>query len=240
MRTLFILLILAFTTINAQTKGPKIVPSENDFNFGDINEGEIVAHNFKIFNKGDEALTIIDVKASCGCTAVQPEKRELKPGESTSIKVEFNSIGRIGKQNKTVYVTSNDKQNPQLRLVFTANILEKKGNKEELFDRPILKLGSTQHNFGTVKQGEVVEFSFPFQNAGKKELVINDIQESCNCTVTQISSKKIQPGQYGSLKIQLDTKDREGKLSRTVTLMTNDTVNPKQSITLFVNIIKKD
>lgn len=237
---LFLLLpFILYGVITAQKTGPKIVPAESEFKFGDIAEGITVTHKFVIFNKGDEVLNIKNVRASCGCTAVQPEKTELDPGESTSIKVEFNSIGRNGMQNKAVYVSSNDPQTPELRLTFTANVLEKQsGNKEELFDRPILQLGTTQHNFGKVKQGEILEFSLPFQNSGKKELEIKDIQESCSCTATELSNKKLKPGEAGSIKIKLDTKDREGKLSRTVTFVTNDPMNPKQTITLFVNIEK--
>lgn len=241
MKRLIVIFLMIFASfVTAQTKGPKIVAGEKEFRFGDIKEGEIVTHKFMIFNKGDEILKITDVKASCGCTAVQPEKNELQPNESTSIKVDFNSVGRSGMQNKTVYITSNDPQNPQFRLTFTANVIEDKKNVQESLDRPILKLGTNQHNFGTIKEGEVVEFSIPFQNAGKKELVISDIQESCSCTVTEISSKNILPGKYGNLKIKFDSKDRVGKVSRTVTLITNDTSNPKQTITIFANIEKKD
>lgn len=242
MKKTFLFLFVSFiliNVINAQKIGPKIVPAETEFKFGDLAEGVTVTHNFVIFNKGDEVLVIKNVRASCGCTAVQPEKTELAPNESTIIKAEFNTIGRSGLQNKAIYVSSNDPQTPELRLTFTANILEKeKGNKEYLFDRPILQLGTTQHNFGKVKEGEIVEFSLPFQNVGKKELEIKDIQESCSCTVTDLSNRKLKPGEAGSIRIKLDTKDREGKLSRTVTFVTNDPVNPKQTITLFVNIVK--
>ncbi len=242
MKKFYTIIAIIFLLVNitySQKIGPKIVPAESEFKFGDIAEGITVSHKFVIFNKGDEVLIIKNVRAACGCTAVQPEKTELKPGESTTILVEFNTIGRNGIQNKAVYVTSNDQETPELRLTFTANVLEKENkDKEALFNRPILELGATQHNFGKVKQGEVVEFSLPFQNAGKKDLEIKEIQESCSCTVTDVTKRTLKPGESGSIKIKLDTKDREGKLSRTVTFVTNDPMNPKQTITLFVNIEK--
>ncbi|MFH0733210.1 MAG: DUF1573 domain-containing protein [bacterium] len=241
MKSLILFLIfITYIGINAQKAGPKIVSAEMDYKFGDIKEGEIVSHNFKIFNKGDELLKITEVKASCGCTAVNPEKNELEPNESTSIKVDFNSTGRSGIQSKTVYISSNDPQNPQIRLTFSANIIQDKKETKESVERPILKLGTTQHNFGNIKEGDVVEFSIPFQNSGKQALIISEIQESCSCTVTELSSKTILPGKYGTLKIKFDSKDRTGKVSRTVTVISNDTLNPKQTITLFVNIAKKD
>ncbi len=72
-----------FHHIFAQFGNPKIVPNESEFDFGDINEGEIVSHNFIIINGGTNILKIDSVKASCGCTAAIHAKTELVPNDST-------------------------------------------------------------------------------------------------------------------------------------------------------------
>ncbi|MDA3820608.1 MAG: DUF1573 domain-containing protein, partial [Candidatus Delongbacteria bacterium] len=54
--------------------------------------------------------------ASCGCTATQPEKSIIKPGESSFIKVTFNSGGRRGKQRKTITIIANDPEQSTTRL----------------------------------------------------------------------------------------------------------------------------
>ena len=59
------------------------------YDFEDIIEDSIVTTNFVITNEGSDTLKITKVSASCGCTAVIPEKNELKLGESTNIKVTF-------------------------------------------------------------------------------------------------------------------------------------------------------
>ena len=108
MKTQIIIYFLFVSTILAQFGTPKIVPLEREFDFGDISEGEIVTHDFIIFNKGLDVLKISKVKASCGCTAVEPSKKELVPEDSTKIRVKFNSARRKGEQRKFVYVFSND------------------------------------------------------------------------------------------------------------------------------------
>ena len=116
--------------IIAQVIGPKISVLHPYHNFGDIIQGEKVTHNFTITNSGGDLLTISDVKASCGCTAAVPEKNELKPGESTQVKVEFNSQGRRGDQVKYVYIRTNDEKNPEVKLRITGTVVPKKDNQQ--------------------------------------------------------------------------------------------------------------
>ncbi len=91
-------------------------------NFGDVKSGTSVTYNFGIKNEGKSNLIIRKVKASCGCTATKPGKKELAPGEETELKVSFNTRGINGKQHKTVTVITNDPKNPVQILHIQANI----------------------------------------------------------------------------------------------------------------------
>ena len=46
----------------------EITFKERNFDFGSVDIGEKVSHNFVFTNTGDENLVINEVKASCGCT----------------------------------------------------------------------------------------------------------------------------------------------------------------------------
>jgi hypothetical protein len=98
----------ASLTPEQRTNAPKIAFSESTFEFSEIKQGEKVEHVFTISNNGKSDLIIRKVKASCGCTAVSPKDRVIAAGESTTMKVIFNSAGKVGKQNKTITVISND------------------------------------------------------------------------------------------------------------------------------------
>jgi hypothetical protein len=48
----------------------------------------------------------------------------IKPGTSTTMKVIFNSTGKIGKQNKTITIISNDPQKSRSILWVKGDVLE--------------------------------------------------------------------------------------------------------------------
>jgi hypothetical protein len=86
---------------------PNIEMLETSYNFGEIQQGESVTHDFILKNTGDADLLISAAKGSCGCTVPQWPKTPIAKGEEAAIKVTFNSAGRSGKQNKTVTLVTN-------------------------------------------------------------------------------------------------------------------------------------
>lgn len=236
MKKLVILFFILSLQLFAQFGEPKIVPHEKEFNFGDVKAGEVVSHNFIIFNRGGDVLKITRVKASCGCTAAEPAKTELAPEDSTIIKVEFNTKRRKGKQKKYVYIFSNDPETPQLRLLFHANVIAK--DNSSAGNKPILKLSKYSHNFGNVMQGEILDLTIDVINSGLANLEIKKVKTSCGCTAALMSNKIIKSNESNELKIEFDTKNLLGQISRTVTLFSNDPKNPTRVLTLIANIDK--
>lgn len=110
------------TTADQPQNGPKITFSESSHEFGDINQGDVVSYVFKYENTGNEALVISDVRTSCGCTATNWSREPLAPGESGEIKVNFNSRGKLGVQNKVVTIMSNATNNSE-RVTIKCNVL---------------------------------------------------------------------------------------------------------------------
>lgn len=240
MRKYFILLIALISySVFAQIASPKITAKKTFHDFGTVIEGQIVTTNYEISNSGSAELQIQQVRASCGCTAAQPTKNILKPGEKTSIKVEFNSTNRLGPQEKTVYVMSNDPKDSELKLTFTCVVVDKSVAKQVAAKLPKLKLAKNEFDFGDVEEGKLVETKIGFKNEGQGVLEISEVKTSCGCTAALLSSKKLNPGENGNVRLELDTANREGKLTRTVTIYSNDPDSPNQVITLYVNILKR-
>lgn len=122
-----VLLVFVFTSFSfAQSKlDPKAVVKPMTFDFGTIIQDSVITTYFVITNEGADLLKIKKVSASCGCTAAVSEKNELKRGESTEIKVTFDSKGKSGKQTKSIYIETNDPKNATITLALTGNIVEK-------------------------------------------------------------------------------------------------------------------
>src|ERR1043166_5714915 len=85
---------------------------EEEFNFGNIKQGESITHDFEFTNTGVEPIIISSAQGSCGCTVPTWPKEPIGKGQTAMIKVTFNSAGKMGMQDKTVTINSNAKQNP--------------------------------------------------------------------------------------------------------------------------------
>ncbi len=107
-----------FSSLSPQemANAPALKVDDPEFKFGSIKQGEKVEHTYILTNTGKTDLLIRKVSASCGCTAVQPEKTVVAPGESVNIKTIFNSAGKVGNQNKTVTIITNDPKKSKMIL----------------------------------------------------------------------------------------------------------------------------
>lgn len=85
----------------------RIVFSEPSFNFGEVDEGEIVEHKFAFKNTGKVPLIILNASSSCGCTIPEWPKDPVPPGGSGEILAKFNTTGKMHDQKKTISVTAN-------------------------------------------------------------------------------------------------------------------------------------
>ncbi len=122
----FLLLIPVFES-SAQTQaGAAITWDKNVYDFGDILQGDKVEHVFDFTNTGTEPLVITNVQVTCGCTTPKGWPRDpIGPHKTAEIIVQFNSAGKIGRQNKVVTVISNA-VGGNSQITFSANVLEKK------------------------------------------------------------------------------------------------------------------
>jgi len=106
----------SWMTEKDKKKAPHILFENQSFDFASVKDGTNVEYSFKFKNTGKSTLKILKTKASCGCTATEPVKTVLKKGESSEIKIVFNTTGRKGNQHKTITVITNDPDNASIVL----------------------------------------------------------------------------------------------------------------------------
>lgn len=95
--------------------------NETTFDFGTVQDGEMVSHTYKFKNTGSEPLILSDAKGSCGCTVPKWPREPIAPGASGEITVEFNSKGKGGKRNQKVTITANTNP-PQTFIYLTGEV----------------------------------------------------------------------------------------------------------------------
>ncbi|WP_144604560.1 DUF1573 domain-containing protein [Algoriphagus algorifonticola] len=78
-----------------------------------------------------------------------------------------------------------------------------------------------EYNFGTIKEGEVIEHIFNFTNNGQAPLVISNITASCGCTSPDWTKTPVNPGEKGFVKVVFNSTAKSGAQAPTVTIQAN-------------------
>lgn len=86
---------------------------------------------------------------------------------------------------------------------------------------PVITFDKTEHDFGKVIQGEIVSYSFKFQNTGKAELVIANISASCGCTAGKYPKQPVKPGETAFIEVSFDSSGRSGFQNKTLDIAAN-------------------
>lgn len=116
---------VAATYQNEAPKQQPILLVDNDTaDLGAIKKDDIRQHNFRIINTGTAPLVIHKAYSGCHCTATEYSPDPVMPGDTTIIKVTFNSQGRgPGYFTKLVRIRTNATSHP-VRLYIKGRITE--------------------------------------------------------------------------------------------------------------------
>lgn len=74
--------------------------------FGTIEKGMPVKTVFEFTNSGSSAISISQVKTSCGCTVTDYTKNSLSPGEKGYVKATYNAAREGAFHKKLIVITS--------------------------------------------------------------------------------------------------------------------------------------
>jgi hypothetical protein len=96
---------------------------------------------------------------------------------------------------------------------------------------PAFEFATLDHDFGTIKEGDVVEYTYEFTNNGAAPLIIQGAQGSCGCTVPDWSKEPIAVGAKGYVKAKFDSNGKQNVQNKTVTVTANTW--PKQTVLRF-------
>lgn len=114
----------------ADTDTPKAGPAPKArcdkpvFEFGEVWAGTKITHAFVIHNDGDATLEITNVRAGCGCTATDYD-RKIEPGQSGKVTAVLNTARQRSKIKKPVYVKTNDINNKRVTLILTGEVKQR-------------------------------------------------------------------------------------------------------------------
>ncbi len=121
---LLLIAALLLTACGASEAG--ITVETTEFEFGDVKAGELVSRDLVVTNTGSATLLIENISTSCGCTTAVLDRMSIPSGESTILHITFDSGAHgdlIGFVTRQVFIASNDLDQPEVRIQFSANVI---------------------------------------------------------------------------------------------------------------------
>jgi hypothetical protein len=114
-------------------------------------------------------------------------------------------------------------------VLFSCDIRDTKNKKDEtkqaaqqtFTDTTTVQLIDSVYNFGTVTDGEKVEYSFRFRNTGKNSLIVTATHTSCGCTVSEKPEQPVKPGETGFIKVVFNSSGKVGDIRKEITVISN-------------------
>jgi len=111
------------------------------------------------------------------------------------------------------------KKNPLLIILFLAisQLMMAQG-------RPIMSFEKQEYNLGTIKftsEEKKIKLTYIFKNTGNAPVIINRVQTSCGCTISEWTKKPVPSGAKGHVYAILDLKGKIGFIRKTLFVYSN-------------------
>jgi len=116
---------------------------------------------------------------------------------------------------------------------------EDKSTTETQFKVPKIDFMRVSHDFGDISPGSRNKTTFTFKNIGTEVLKISKVKTTCGCTVPELAKKHYLPGETGVITVTYKANKRPGRVSKHLTVKSNDKTNPEVKLALKGTIVVK-
>ncbi|MBE6312895.1 MAG: DUF1573 domain-containing protein [Bacteroidales bacterium] len=210
MKKTFFLSIMLMLGISAFAQKAEIAFETKSYDFGEVKEENgPVSTFFEFKNTGQLPLVLNSVTASCGCTTPSWPKEPIKPGDTGSIKVTYNVVGRPGPFRKTITVKSNSSEGTT-QLTISGSVKPKPKSVEEEY--PVLmgdiRLKSQIAPKIEVFKGESRTEKIQFKNISDKDVKLTFIGAPKHIAI-ESNPAVVKAGETGNILITFNSKSIE-------------------------------
>lgn len=86
---------------------------------------------------------------------------------------------------------------------------------------PKIEFEEEIHDFGILKAGEILTYSFQFTNKGETNLIISNAETDCGCIEAKVAKSNIPAGEKGNIEVIFNSAGLFGKQLKTVEIQSN-------------------
>ena len=216
-KSLITILVLVLLSFGAY--GQVKLLHDKIINHGAVKQGDVIKGNIQFINKSNEPIELEDVRTSCGCTAVKPEKMIFEPGETK----QFTGVIR-----KTIRLVFRDKSIRPEVIFVEANI-----TTDLVISPRFINFQKVILNPDTILN-EFIEV----QNNSQKQLAITNVYADNDLLTVFPNSTVIPPGKSQLLRVDL-TPTKVGRFNSNIIIKTDHKNFSSKNIPVFINIHEK-
>jgi hypothetical protein len=90
------------------------------------------------------------------------------------------------------------------------------------------------HDFGDIKQGDKVDYTFKFKNTGTEPVVISNVQTTCGCTATNWTKEPVAPGKTGEVSATFNSAGKMGQQNKVISVYYNGGM---ETVSIVTNVL---
>jgi copper(I)-binding protein len=205
------------------TSGARIQFAETIFDFGKVSGGEVLKHEFVFTNTGTATLEITAVNPACGCTTAGTWEKQVEPGRTGRIPLQFNPAAFSGQVTKPATVTCNDPCQSNIVLNLKATVWK----PIEVLPPTVVFQVSRETK---TKETRIVRLVSNLEES----LELSDLQ--CTNDSFQAELKTVQPGKEFTLHITALPPFTSNVMTAAVTLKTSSPKMPTIRVNPYIMV----
>ena len=188
-------------------------------------EGGTVVALFCATNISANAIEIVNVATTCGCTTASYSSGTIAPNEEFQLEVRFDPRNRPGRIDKYIYVSTTEGDNGY-KLCITGYVTPRERSVDELYPFDMgggLRLISTFHAFGIIEHGKGDSYAIVYINTSDRELMLSFTKEGYEHSIVNIPTT-LAPHATGDITIGYALAESEclyGTLANRISLYVN-------------------
>ncbi len=192
-----------------------------------------------------EIKRIAAEKAAAEAALIAAAEEEAKKEEARLAKIKRDSIRKVKKQ-----LAAKKKKEAERKAAAKAKAEAQKAATAVATSQPTAKpkpapkpkggpkiaFEKKVHEFGTIKEGDVIKHQFFFKNTGNEDLLIMDATATCGCTAPGFSFFPLKPGDESAITVTYNSAHKAGPQRPEITVITN--AYPKKHILRLEGIVE--
>ena len=125
-------------------------------------------------------------------------------------------------------------------MIYAQSTEEKKeeAQPEVIVPGPVIAFEEESHDFGDIVEGDVVEWTFKFENKGDTPLILSNVAVTCGCTATQWPKDPIAVDEKGEITVKFNSAGRKGAQNKVISVYSNAAV-PIARVSIVTNVLPK-